>query len=80
MFLSEIGDKTQLATVSLAGINPGAAAAVWLGATTGMVAGDAIAIFAGLRLHRALPEHLIAIAAGWLFIAFGVGAIAFAFL
>ena len=79
MFLSEIGDKTQLATVSLAGINPGAKVAVWLGATAGMVAGDAVAIFVGLRLHRALPQHLITIAAGWLFIAFGVGAIAFAF-
>ena len=78
MFLSELGDKTQLATVSLAGINPGAQLMVWLGATVGMVAADALAIFVGLRLHRVLPERLIARAAGLLFMLFGVGSIAFA--
>ena len=78
MFLSELGDKTQLATVSLAGINPGAKLMVWLGATVGMVAADAVAIFVGLRMHRVLPERLIARAAGLLFILFGVGSIALA--
>lgn len=75
MFVSELGDKTQLATVSLAGINPAARILVWLGATAGMVAADALAIFAGLRLHRMLPERQIARAAGLLFIVFGVGSI-----
>jgi len=43
-----------------------------------MVAADALAIFAGLRLHRALAERQIARAAGLLFIVFGVGSIAIA--
>jgi len=43
-----------------------------------MVAADALAIFAGLRLHRALAERQIARAARLLFIVFGVGSIAIA--
>jgi putative Ca2+/H+ antiporter (TMEM165/GDT1 family) len=76
MFVSELGDKTQLATVSLAGTNPTARILVWIGATTGMVAADALAIFAGLQLHRVLPERQLALVAGVLFIVFGIGSIA----
>ena len=77
MFLSELGDKTQVATLSLSSLNPLDRVAVWTGATVGMVGADAVAIYVGLRLHRAIPERVLARAAAALFIAFGVAAIAF---
>ena len=78
MFLSEFGDKTQVATLSLSSLNPSGRLAVWAGATAGMVGADAVAIYAGLRLHRAIPERMLARAAAALFIVFGVAAIVFA--
>ena len=70
-FLSELGDKTQLATVSLAGDQP-SVAGVWLGSTLGMVLADTAAIGAGRILGKRLPERRIAIAAAVLFVVFGV--------
>ena len=75
MFLSELGDKTQMATLSLSSLNPSGRLAVWAGATVGMVGADAVAIYVGLRLHRAIPERVLARAAAALFIVFGVAAI-----
>ncbi len=78
-FLSELGDKTQLATVSLAGHDP-SFVGVWLGSTAGMVAADALAIAIGLALGRNLPHRAIGRAAGVLFVLFGTGIIVNAFL
>jgi putative Ca2+/H+ antiporter (TMEM165/GDT1 family) len=77
MFVSELGDKTQMATLSLSSLNPSDRVAVWTGATVGMVGADAVAIYVGLRLHRAIPQRVLVRAAAALFIAFGVAAIAF---
>jgi putative Ca2+/H+ antiporter (TMEM165/GDT1 family) len=69
-FLSELGDKTQLATISLAGNrNP---VAVWLGSTFGMVAADALAIVVGRVLGTRLPARAIGYVAAALFVAFGL--------
>jgi putative Ca2+/H+ antiporter (TMEM165/GDT1 family) len=73
-FLSELGDKTQLATVSLGGSEDDFIG-VWLGSTAGMVAADAVAILAGVVLGKRLPERLMAIFAAVLFAAFGILAI-----
>lgn len=70
-FLSELGDKTQLATVSLAG-NHDSVTGVWLGSTLGMVAADAVAIGAGLAAGKRLPQRTIGYVSAALFIAFGV--------
>lgn len=72
MFLAELGDKTQLAALSLAGLHADETVLVWLGASAGMIAADAVAIFVGIRLGRALPQRMIAIVAGLAFIAFGL--------
>ncbi len=80
LFVSELGDKTQVATLSLSGVNPAARLGVWAGATTGMIAADAVAIGAGQTLMRRVPARIMARVAGAVFIAFGVGAIAFALL
>jgi len=74
-FLAELGDKTQLATVSLGGSEEDFVG-VWLGSTAGMVAADALAIVAGVLLGKRLPERLMAIVAAVLFAVFGVLAIA----
>lgn len=72
-FLSELGDKTMLATVSLAG-REASAVGVWLGSTLGMVLADAVAIGAGVLAGRRLPQRAIAVVAAALFAVFGAWA------
>ncbi len=68
-FLAELGDKTMLATITLAADNDWAG--VWVGSTVGMVAADALAIVLGAVLGRHLPENAIRLAASALFFGFG---------
>ncbi|WP_067794823.1 TMEM165/GDT1 family protein [Actinomadura formosensis] len=72
-FLAELGDKTMLATVTLAADHGGllALAGVWAGSTIGMVAADALAIAAGQMLGRKLPERVIKYGAATGFAVFG---------
>jgi putative Ca2+/H+ antiporter (TMEM165/GDT1 family) len=72
-FLAELGDKTMLATITLATQYPGAGGVtgVWLGSTVGMVAADGLAILVGRALGRNVPEKAIRIGAAVLFFAFG---------
>ena len=69
-FLAEMGDKTMLATITLATKQPWFA--VWLGSTIGMVAADALAIGAGILIGRQLPEKAVRYAATAAFVVFGV--------
>ena len=69
-FLAELGDKTMLATITLATQHP--AIPVWIGSTVGMVAADAIAIAIGKVLGTRLPERWIRIGATAAFVVFGV--------
>jgi Ca2+/H+ antiporter, TMEM165/GDT1 family len=68
-FLAELGDKTMLATVTLATHEE--ALGTWLGSTAGMVAADAIAIGVGRLLGTRLPERAIRIGAAVAFVVFG---------
>ena len=72
-FLAELGDKTMLATITLA--TTYGPVAVWLGSTVGMVAADALAILVGRHLGSRLPERTIRIGAAALFVVFGVALI-----
>ena len=69
-FLAELGDKTMLATITLA--TDHGAVGTWLGSTLGMVAADALAIVVGQQLGARLPERVIRYGAAVLFFAFGV--------
>jgi putative Ca2+/H+ antiporter (TMEM165/GDT1 family) len=69
-FLAELGDKTMLATITLA-TNEGLVG-TWLGSTLGMVAADALAIVVGQQLGSRLPERAIRFGAALTFVAFGV--------
>jgi putative Ca2+/H+ antiporter (TMEM165/GDT1 family) len=68
-FLAELGDKTMLATITLA--TREGLAGTWLGSTVGMVAADAIAIAIGQQLGRRLPERAVRIGAAASFVVFG---------
>ncbi|HEY4753188.1 MAG TPA: TMEM165/GDT1 family protein [Candidatus Limnocylindrales bacterium] len=69
-FLAELGDKTMLATITLATTEE--PIGTWLGSTAGMVAADAIAIGIGALLGARLPERAIKIFAAVAFLVFGV--------
>lgn len=73
-FLAELGDKTMLATVTLAtdDASAGALVGTWLGSTLGMVAADALAIVVGQQLGARLPERAVRIGAAVTFAVFGV--------
>jgi putative Ca2+/H+ antiporter (TMEM165/GDT1 family) len=69
-FLAELGDKTMLATITLA--TREGLLGTWVGSTLGMVAADALAIVAGRHLGARLPERAIRVGAAVAFFAFGV--------
>lgn len=68
-FLAELGDKTMLATITLATTE--GALGTWVGSTLGMVAADALAIVVGKQLGTRLPERAIKIGASIAFLVFG---------
>lgn len=68
--LAELGDKTMLATITLAADNDWVG--VWIGSTIGMVAADALAIVVGAIAGKHLPERVIQLGAAALFVIFGV--------
>ncbi|MEO3889559.1 TMEM165/GDT1 family protein [Nonomuraea sp. B5E05] len=69
-FLSELGDKTMLATITLA--TQHGWVGTWIGSTVGMVAADALAIVVGRMMGRHLPEKVIRYGAAAAFAVFGV--------
>jgi putative Ca2+/H+ antiporter (TMEM165/GDT1 family) len=69
-FLAELGDKTMLATITLATTEE--PWGTWLGSTAGMVAADALAIAVGAVLGTRLPERAIKVFAALAFVAFGI--------
>ena len=69
-FLAELGDKTMLATVTIASQQQ-SFVGVWLGSTFGMVIADGIAIIVGIALGKSLPERMIKYGAAAIFIVSG---------
>ena len=60
-FVSEFGDKTQLAVATLATSRN--AFLTWIGAVSGMVVADGVAIAAGAGLRRVLRPRVVAVIA-----------------
>ncbi len=69
-FVAELGDKTMLATITLATTEDWFG--TWIGSTLGMVLADALAIGVGALLGRQLPERAVRWGASAAFAAFGV--------
>jgi Ca2+/H+ antiporter, TMEM165/GDT1 family len=70
IFLAEIGDKTQLATLSLAA-GGSSRWMVFAGSALALIATSAIAVLAGEALTRAIPPIWVRRGAGVLFIVLG---------
>lgn len=68
--IAEFGDKTMLATLTLAGTQP--AVPTWLGAGLGMTAASGIAIVLAAAAGARLPERIMRVVAAAAFLLFGV--------
>ena len=71
VFLAELGDNTQLATLSLAA-SGSSRLAVFLGSAGALILTSGIAVIVGAALARAVPEVWLQRAAGVGFIVMGV--------
>jgi putative Ca2+/H+ antiporter (TMEM165/GDT1 family) len=70
VFLAELGDKTQLVALTLAGRYPAVKVLVTLGAAIAVL--QTLSVTAGALISEAVPERAIAVGAGALFLAFAV--------
>jgi putative Ca2+/H+ antiporter (TMEM165/GDT1 family) len=73
MFVAELGDKTMLATATLAA--EGNPVLVWIGATVGIILSGALGVVLGRFFGARLPERATRIGSAVLFAAFGVALI-----
>jgi putative Ca2+/H+ antiporter (TMEM165/GDT1 family) len=71
VFLAEMGDKTQLATMAMAG-GGSSRWVVFAGAALALIATTAVAVLLGGVVSRYVPEIWVKRAAGTLFIVLGV--------
>jgi putative Ca2+/H+ antiporter (TMEM165/GDT1 family) len=72
VFIAELGDKTQLATLSFAGAG-NSRVAVFIGSAAALVTSSAIAVFAGEALTRVVSPTTLQRLAGVLFLVIGAG-------
>jgi len=70
VFVAELGDKTQLATATLAAQGP--PVLVWIGATLGIVAAGTVGVVVGRAVGARLSERATRIGSALLFAVFGV--------
>ena len=77
VLVAEMGDKTQLATATLASQGP--PVLVWIGATIGIVAAGAVGVVVGRFVGARLPERVTRLGSAVLFAVFGVVLIVFSF-
>jgi putative Ca2+/H+ antiporter (TMEM165/GDT1 family) len=73
MFVAELGDKTMLATATLAA--QGNPVLVWFGATVGIMLAGTVGVVIGRWLGDRLPERVIMIGSSLLFLIFGIALI-----
>jgi putative Ca2+/H+ antiporter (TMEM165/GDT1 family) len=71
-FIAEMGDKTQLATVSLGAAHKDQLLLVTLGTTLGMMLADGLAVFTGPELLKKIPMTVFRILAAILFLFFAI--------
>ena len=71
VFLAELGDKTQLATLLLSS-GSDSKLSVFIGSAGALILCSLLAVLAGAAVSRWVPEHYIRIGAGIAFTAVGV--------
>jgi putative Ca2+/H+ antiporter (TMEM165/GDT1 family) len=72
VFLAELGDKTQLATLLFAARSPGNLLAVFVGAAVALVVASAMGVLAGGLVSQYLNPKLLSYVAGVGFVIIGV--------
>ena len=72
VFIAELGDKTQLATLLFASDKETSKLIVFIGASLALIATSAIAVFAGEVITRFITEKQLSIVVGIGFIAIGI--------
>lgn len=70
MVIAELGDKTMLATATLAA--RGDAVAVWIGSFAGITGAGLVGVAVGRLVGKRLPQRALRIGSGLLFIVFGL--------
>lgn len=70
IFVAEMGDKTQLATLSLA-VGAKSRWSVFIGAAAGLVLTSALAVLGGEVLSRGIPTNWVRRGAGLIFLVLG---------
>jgi putative Ca2+/H+ antiporter (TMEM165/GDT1 family) len=70
VFLAELGDKTQLVALTLAGRYPAVKVLATLGAAIAVL--QTLSVTAGALISEAVPDRAIAVGAGLLFLGFAV--------
>jgi Ca2+/H+ antiporter, TMEM165/GDT1 family len=73
IFVAELGDKTMLATATLAA--DGNPVLVWIGATVGIIMAGALGVVVGRFFGARLPERTTRIGSAILFLVIGLGLI-----
>lgn len=71
ILLAELGDKTQLATLTFAAGNK-SKLAVFVGSASALVVTSAVAVLAGEALARVIPPHWLKRGAGAIFVILGI--------
>jgi Ca2+/H+ antiporter, TMEM165/GDT1 family len=74
MFVAELGDKTMLATATLAA--QGNPVLVWVGATIGIVLSGSMGVVVGRAVGARIPERTTRLVSAGLFAAFGLALLA----
>jgi putative Ca2+/H+ antiporter (TMEM165/GDT1 family) len=71
IFIAELGDKTMLATATLAA--QGNPVLVWIGATVGIILSGTLGVLLGRAFGARLPDRVTQLGSAALFAMFGVG-------
>lgn len=71
VFVAELGDKTQLATMLLSA-KSNSIMTVFIGSSLALVCSSFIGVFAGAYITKYIPPHYIQNSAGVLFILMGI--------
>lgn len=72
VFLAELGDKTQLATLLFAARTPGNLMTVFIGASIALVLASALGVLAGGLVARYLDPRVLSVIAGVGFVVIGL--------
>ncbi|MGW8367985.1 MAG: TMEM165/GDT1 family protein [Gammaproteobacteria bacterium] len=72
VFIAELGDKTQLATMLFAADREVSKLTVFLGASVALIASSAIGVTAGALVAEHVSEKYLSLAAGLAFVVIGI--------